>query len=525
MYIPNKQNAKVLPNSPTVWKAEELNQIIQELQNIITAGGINPDAQNAAQVLQALQILFANPESVASALNAANNYTNEQIAQALSGAIHFSGYVSAAQPDGTNFKIGDKWINASSMPVTFPVSDVKKWDGSTWVADDNYTPAVFDLWSLASDQHGYYWFGGEWNLMDFNVDLSSYQLRNEKNQPNGYAGIGNNGKISSSVIPVSEISQLNGYIGEIKVIARTDTPAGLLRLDGAEYSRSAFTDFYDNYLLTSIIPTGTYTQWEAAYNNNDGNVGFVGVDNANQKFKMPRLDDRAAIMQCLTAGNIGQYGRDQIVDITASTTYIAINNNTVSNGAFETSITVAAGVQGTYGDSYPRTISFKASKVVPTGDRVQPRHIQFPLMMVAATAFLPASQAQYSGFVDGLAGKIDLPAGKNQSDIDFVIESASGLSGTEYTNGWYRKYKSGWIEQGATITKTVGANVNQTVPMIKQMYSNDYFLTVFPKGTGIDNTVDIACISKNNLNFIIRFAYSSTGGTADWEVKGMSQSD
>ena len=517
MYIPNKQNAKVLPNSPTVWKAEELNQIIQELQNIITAGNINPDAQDAAQVLQALQVLFANPASVTNALNASMNYTDEQIAQALSGAIHFIGYVSAAQPSGTNFKVGDKWINASSMPESFPVSEVKKWDGSDWIDDDNYTPAVFDLWSLASDQHGYYWFGGEWNLMDFNVDLSPYQQRNEKNQPNGYAGIGNDGKVLSSVIPIFEISQLNGYIGEIKAIARTDTPAGLLRLAGAQYSRAAFPDFYDNYLLTSIIPTGTYTQWQTAYDNNNGNVGFVGVDNANQKFKMPRLDDRAAIMQCLTLGNIGQYGRDQIVNITPQYNNVTNGNAGQVSGALGSSVYYNDLGHGSAGAWNGFKLIFDASLVVNTGDRVQPRHIQFPLMMVAATAFLPASQAQYSGFVDGLSGKIDLPAGKNQADIDFVIESASGLSGNNYINGWYRKYKSGWVEQGGRTTGVSGSNIS--VSLIKIMATNDYTACSTYNQTSAGAASGATCAINNKTT--ATFTLGSNGGQYAWEIKGM----
>ncbi|MDR2191983.1 MAG: hypothetical protein LBO62_03805 [Endomicrobium sp.] len=533
MNISEKQNAKALPNSPTVWKAEELNQIIRELQNIITQYGIQPNGSDTTQVYQALQVLknIAKQE----AMNGAAQYTDAQIAQAISSVIHFVGYVSSSQPSGANFKVGDKWITASSMPSSFPVSNVKKWSGSAWVADNNYTPAVFDLWSLASDNHGYYWFGGGWNIVDFNVDLSKYQLRSEKNQPNGYCAIDNNGKLPASVIPNTEVNTNQQYIGEIKVIARKDVPVGLLRLDGAEYTRSAFPDFYDNYLLTSIIPTGTYTQWQTAYNANSGNVGFIGVDSANQKFKMPRLDDRVAIMQCLTIGNIGNYGRDQIVNITGDlynnetsaaamgvSRFLTIYEN---NSALYTSRTTGKPRHVGYeaGDEGWNHLLFDASRSVNTGDRVQPRHIQFPLMMVVANNFVPASQAQYSGFVDGLAGKLDKNGGNPASGIsaDVVIQWATGLSATGYADGWYRKYKSGWVEQGATITKTVGANANQTFPLIVPMASNKYYLNVFANIASIDNTVDTACVSKSSSDFVLRFAWSSTGNTLNWEIKGM----
>jgi hypothetical protein len=54
MYIPNKQNKKVLPNSPYVWKAEELNQITQELQNVIMDAGITLDENQTNQVITAV---------------------------------------------------------------------------------------------------------------------------------------------------------------------------------------------------------------------------------------------------------------------------------------------------------------------------------------------------------------------------------------------------------------------------------------------------------------------------------------
>lgn len=46
--------------------------------------------------------------------------------------------------------------------------------------------------------------------------------------------------------------------------------------------------------------------------------------------------------------------------------------------------------------------------------------------------------------VIGAAPDIDIEA--LLSNMDYVTLSATGLSGTNYTNGWYKKYKSGWVE-------------------------------------------------------------------------------
>ncbi|MCL2749382.1 MAG: hypothetical protein FWE50_04905, partial [Alphaproteobacteria bacterium] len=57
------------------------------------------------------------------------------------------------------------------------------------------------------------------------------------------------------------------------------------------------------------------------------------------------------------------------------------------------------------------------------------------------------------GILLGTGGTIDIKT--LLANIDYVEESAFGLSGTNYTNGWYRKYKSGWVEQGGTTTKAI----------------------------------------------------------------------
>jgi len=60
MDIGTKQNKNTFPESPYVLKAEEINQIVAELQYIITLAEIVLDSTDTTQVYQALQILFAN---------------------------------------------------------------------------------------------------------------------------------------------------------------------------------------------------------------------------------------------------------------------------------------------------------------------------------------------------------------------------------------------------------------------------------------------------------------------------------
>ncbi len=72
----------------------------------------------------------------------------------------------------------------------------------------------------------------------------------------------------------------------------------------------------------------------------------------------------------------------------------------------------------------------------------------------AYNAAVPASTAQAAQFQAALSGKVDVPSGKTQADVDFVVESYSDASGN-----WYRQYKSGWVAQGGIKTNSADSDV------------------------------------------------------------------
>lgn len=63
MDIEAKQNKNTFPDSVYTFKAEELNQIVNELQYIITTGGLTKNASDTTQVLAALRIIFEYMDS------------------------------------------------------------------------------------------------------------------------------------------------------------------------------------------------------------------------------------------------------------------------------------------------------------------------------------------------------------------------------------------------------------------------------------------------------------------------------
>ena len=108
-------------------------------------------------------------------------------------------------------------------------------------------------------------------------------------------------------------------------------------------------------------------------------------------------------------------------------------------------------------------------------------------------------------------GTIDIEA--LLANIDYVVASATGLTGTNYTNGWYRKYKSGWIEQGFR-TSAGGDNITVTLPFPMADSNYSYSAGFDMNGaTGINNA---AILFRNNTatNVTLAHIWTSAISTA-----------
>ena len=131
-------------------------------------------------------------------------------------------------------------------------------------------------------------------------------------------------------------------------------------------------------------------------------------------------------------------------NITGSFSVVGENYAAAVTGAF-----VIGGMtsNSAYDGNAPRgIINFDASNsstVYGSSNTVTPPSTTLYPWVVAYAAAIPASTAQAAQFQAALSGKVDVPSGKTQADVDFVVESYHGEDGN-----WYRKYKSGWVEQG-----------------------------------------------------------------------------
>jgi hypothetical protein len=93
-------------------------------------------------------------------------YVDEQINQKIGNTLNYRGdfvgfYDDAPSGDGEEGNVLLKLDGTKTAAFT---------DGE-WVEAD-YSHGLFDLWANKTDGHGYYWFNDEWNILDFNADLS-----------------------------------------------------------------------------------------------------------------------------------------------------------------------------------------------------------------------------------------------------------------------------------------------------------------------------------------------------------------
>jgi hypothetical protein len=113
--------------------------------------------------------------------------------------------------------------------------------------------------------------------------------------------------------------------------------------------------------------------------------------------------------------------------------------------------------------------------------------------------------------------KMDLPTGVSQDTMDYVVEWKTPTAGDPT---WFRKYKSGWVEQGGVLSGTAGW---YTVIYPKPFVDNNYTLLASAVDSDENLTVQISGIC-NKTTTGVRIVNTTSGQTyttqVSWEAKG-----
>lgn len=109
----------------------------------------------------------------------------------------------------------------------------------------------------------------------------------------------------------------------------------------------------------------------------------------------------------------------------------------------------------------------------------------------------------------------DLRNVDNTAGADAVIDYQEPTADNGYT--WYRKYKSGWVEQGG------GSGASNTTISLPIAMSNSEYAAIgtVNSASGITQAMSVQAIEKTTTT--IKFVSFQTGNyTVNWQVSGKS---
>ena len=118
-------------------------------------------------------------------------------------------------------------------------------------------------------------------------------------------------------------------------------------------------------------------------------------------------------------------------------------------------------------------------------------------------------------FVWAFGGVID----SSLVGADYVVESQMPTAGNNYT--WYRKYKSGWVEQGGRTNANYSPGKTVTLPVT--MTDTNYCAIAMnnTSTTASNATLNISCVPKTTSTILIESGHTAEVSMS-WQVSGKS---
>lgn len=243
-----------------------------------------------------------------------------------------------------------------------------------------------------------------------------------------------------------------------------------------EYNNAASADETDGSISFKRTPKG-YKICAADQHDNvadlyesTGAAWYYILDAANQRFKLPRTKFGFTGLRT-GAGNYVAPGLPNITgDFNAGGVWTRY-----ASGAFKVP-TAEVGGDGPSGNgSYQTRYTFDASRsssVYGSSQTVQPPATEMYLYFFVGN-FTQSAVEQTAGLnAELFNGKADRDLANVPANIDYVVENYSDANGN-----WWRRYKSGWIEQGGYTTN------NALITFLKPFSNDKYTFTVSPVGT------------------------------------------
>lgn len=291
-------------------------------------------------------------------------------------------------------------------------------------------------------------------------------------------------------------------------------------------------------ITSGLIPYDTVAAWDAAYAAHPDNaVSFWGYDPANNIIIVPNMPRGYGMTAAGSLANVGTVLQNAAPNI-LGTTYIGgtgdsptkIVTYTGSFTADSSGNAANGGGSGTTTATRRLKLNASLSNAAYGRDsttRVRGDQIQMRVLFYVGAEVSPqeANQITAAGVLADVAALNGLTGQGGATPMsDYVIETATGLTGTGYTDGWYRKYKSGWVEQGGeTLCDSSSTGVTTTVTLPVSMINSTYSRMISNNSNNVgQRTQTIGSATTTTISIV---AYQSTGTEnrlLGWKVEGMA---
>ena len=197
-------------------------------------------------------------------------------------------------------------------------------------------------------------------------------------------------------------------IGAIIPALSVTAPAGFVPLNGGTYNRASFPDFYDMCVQGKLGRTVTFVRYEDELRSQPlDNCGFIGLDTATQRFRVPRITQGMVISntQLSDMGNAsGSKERGSLPNVRGSFGTVI---GTSMDGPFCTTRHFTWLDQGRNGAWYSAVMGeMSLGRRNPIYNdnttTVVPQSVRYPYFICVANRIPTASQVVWDGFVGNL---------------------------------------------------------------------------------------------------------------------------
>lgn len=329
-------------------------------------------------------------------------------------------------------------------------------------------------------------------------------------------------------------------VGDIFYTMRNDNNLnGAVECNGATYNTTDFTGAQSigSLLAAGKLPYLSLADYATALATN-GSVGVFGWDGVGTTtFRVPSLND--IFVETGTAAQIGDFVPAGAPNITGkfSVTNAASGpkGNINATGGCVYADGTTSGAYSTFaGDgnsaSGPKVAHIDASRsssVYGNSQTIQPKSVRYRAMVQLAISASDEALETCTAVTAQVAANTAAIAG-----ADYVVESQLPTAQNNYT--WYRKYKSGWVEQGGIWTGSWvvgnGTSGTKTINIPVAMKDTHYTVAVemckgdstggdqmwsFHETQGLTTTsFSVVVGGYNNSRTITRFIWKISGVTA-----------